>query len=177
MKKKIRMNVFETNSSSCHSISINNNNLPEYETLLPSDDGYVHCGFGEFGWEVEDYADVETKLSYALTMVAETESRRSTWNGIREGFTSEEEFYETEGFRLINEAVKEVTGCNGVILYDGEIWYNDKYDWTEFNGYIDHQSSIDDYGSLKEFLDYYGLTAERFIFDSNVILHTDNDNY
>ena len=45
--KKIRKNVFETNSSSTHSIAIPRNFKNEYPNV-------IHFGFGEFGWEFDE---------------------------------------------------------------------------------------------------------------------------
>ena len=173
MKKVIRRNVFESASSSVHNVTVVSGE-PMMDYPYVRDDGYVHSSFGEFGWEFTSYDDVATKLQYALTMVAETECKRNTWKGKKDGFSNEEEFYQTEGFQLINDAVKEQCDCNGVIVDDMEI--QDYGDFVRFNGYIDHQSSTDDYNSLKDFLDDYGLTIERFLFDVNVVLRTGNDN-
>lgn len=170
MKEVIRENCFETNSSSNHTLSVYKEENMVYD-LYPSDDGYVYCSFGEFGWEIENYCDSGTKLTYALTMVAETEK-----------YTSEEEFYETEGFQIINNCIKECMHCNGVIVENSGICQKEYKDWhgnvkkyTSHTGYIDHQSS--DFDSLSNFLELNNLTIERFIFDENVILHTDNDNH
>lgn len=68
MKRVIRNNVFETNSSAVHSLSIDKSGLRPSE--LPMDkDGYIITDFGDFG----DYDmhmvtfDQATKLSYLAT--------------------------------------------------------------------------------------------------------------
>jgi len=62
--KKTRQNVFETNSSSTHSICIAQNT----EVTLPES---VHFEFGEFGWENDTLSSVTEKASYLYTgMVA-----------------------------------------------------------------------------------------------------------
>ena len=168
----IREDCFETNSSSNHTLSIKNKKDFNFD-IKPSDDGYIYCSFGEFGWEIENYNDAGTKLTYALTMVAETEP-----------YSSEEEFYNTEGFNIINNCIKEELHCKGIIIEDPGFEvieykaYNGKHKfYLKFNGYIDHQSSSDDYKSLRDFLDDWGIDIKRFIFDLNVVLHTDNDNH
>jgi len=55
-----RLNIFETNSSSTHSICIADG--PLCTQFLPD---LVYTG--DFGWEVEDYYDYEIKASYLLT--------------------------------------------------------------------------------------------------------------
>lgn len=62
---KIRRSVFETNSSSTHSICITRSNL---ELELPEK---VIFDVGEFGWQEEKYSDVNEKASYLYTAILE----------------------------------------------------------------------------------------------------------
>ena len=187
MRKQIRYRVWETNSSSCHSVTFNSNHSDsneyeyDYSTLESyiEDDGYLHTKFGEFGWGVEDYSNSLAKLKYALTMVVETECRYRPIQSEDDTI----EFEETEGFKAINDLIANKLDCAGVIV-DSEMKV-DKYDslWNEgvtmigieHDGYIDHQSC--EFSSLQDFLDYSCLTLEEFIFDTNVVLHIDNDNH
>lgn len=60
----VRKSVFETNSSSSHSITIAAGEfVPD---TLPVIDGKVTIYPGKFGWEIEDYYDARTKASYAM---------------------------------------------------------------------------------------------------------------
>lgn len=61
--KKVRREVFETNSSSSHSISISNKE-GMLETILPDEDGVIYLQGGDFGWEYEKYNDALTKANY-----------------------------------------------------------------------------------------------------------------
>jgi len=195
MKRIIRQGIFETNTSSSHSVTIKNweKRLEFVKHNLPSPDDIwnkISMDFGEFGWEVEDYTDAYTKLQYALTMAITSESRmkfydpdndyKSTIIAGRTPILSKEDFYNTESFKLINECVKEHCNCNGIEIVSDIYWekYNDTpaKGYTIFEGYIDHQSS-EDYKSLKEFLDSWGVSIEEFIFSPDVVLHTDNDNH
>lgn len=63
MKIQVRKNIFETNSSSIHSLVIGNNNENIYENL-PSE---IHFNGGEYGWENEVYNDIENKANYLYT--------------------------------------------------------------------------------------------------------------
>lgn len=65
--KQVRHKVFETNSSSTHSISISTNNPVTMDTLYVDETGTVIIYPGEFGWEVEEYTDAQTKASYCYT--------------------------------------------------------------------------------------------------------------
>ena len=163
--RQVRNGVFETNSSSMHSLSISKHGT--YGTL-PVDEfeNKVITHFGEFGWGYDTYRDPETKLSYLVTMLVET-------NG---DCYSIEELCETEEFQEINSVIAEYCNCDGILIdekieqanYDGKY-----YEWNEHTGYIDHQSVIGIHGLL----DYYDCTLEEFIFDEGVVLIIDNDNH
>ena len=57
MKRQIRNNVFETNSSSVHTITISNSS-PQ------SIDNYIFFDRGEYGWEWEIYNSSQDKANY-----------------------------------------------------------------------------------------------------------------
>lgn len=184
--KQIRNNIFETNSSSTHSVSLHNSSKPEnliydLEAYVDPADHYIHVPFGEFGWGYDEYEDSYNKLQYLLTMIAET--HRHYYNP---EYTNNDEFYNLDDFILLESIVCENTpGCKGICLAseitcevhdDITNEQGDKYNWISFsNGYIDHQS-CEDYSCLADFLEDNGLTIERFLFDENVQLIIDNDN-
>jgi hypothetical protein len=58
--KQIRKNVFETNSSSTHSICISTN----AELIIPTT---IYFEFGEFGWEINTLNSISEKASYLYT--------------------------------------------------------------------------------------------------------------
>lgn len=171
--KQIRRSVFETNSSSMHSVAIKcKGHMYDESCLLVDVDDYVHVRFGEFGWEIESYIDAYSKLQYIVTMLVETEGRN---------ITSVEDLFETDGFKLINNAIADYCHCNGIWI-DEEMkmkfyeWDGRKHWYLDHEGYIDHQSH-EDYRSVQDFLDDYGVNITDFIFNSAVIVHTDNDNH
>ena len=53
MKKIIRKGVFEINSSSCHSISVDMDSL-EFDKVNIDDDGIFYIDANDFGWEQEE---------------------------------------------------------------------------------------------------------------------------
>lgn len=65
--KNIRNSVFETNSSSTHSISLATDFDCLTDTIIPNDNGTITIYGEEFGWGVDYYNDCRTKLSYLLT--------------------------------------------------------------------------------------------------------------
>ena len=176
MKRQIRSNVFETNSSSNHSVSITNRNSFYYDEDCLENyiewDNKVHVRFGEFGWEIEHYYSPYSKLQYIVTMLVETEGRN---------ILTVDELFETDGFKLINDAVANYCGCDGIWI-DSKIKMG-SYEWDgkielylSHDGYIDHQS-YEDYNSVQDFLDDYNVDITKFIFDEGVCVITDNDNH
>lgn len=121
--KQIRTSVFETNSSSTHSISVAEEGEGVLSTLTVSKKGVVSIGGGEFGWEQEWYNDAETKADYMAVYAKEC--------------------YPEEGIAgvplwdILCDVIKEQTGCKEVKYIKG--------------GYIDHQSvESQDYHSVFE---------------------------
>lgn len=67
MKKLIRNGVFETNSSSAHSISISDGDKQfVLDTIYPDQFGVIRVYGGQFGWDFVKFNDAETKLNYAF---------------------------------------------------------------------------------------------------------------
>lgn len=174
--RQIRKNVFETNSSSTHSVSVSskNSSYDSYDCLDPFKDydNKVYVKFGEFGWEICDYDTPYKKLQYVVTMLVETEGNN---------ITCVDDLFETDGFKLINDAVADYCDCDGIWIdedmkLDSYEWDNKTHYYISHNGYIDHQS-CEDYSSVQDFLDDYGVDITKFIFDSGVVVHTDNDNH
>jgi hypothetical protein len=111
--KVVRNSVFETNSSSSHSLSLGSDDL----NTQPFDNqdterGYIEVGCGEYGWEIETYTSVYSKISYLITYVDESTDCLSTDVDPRIG--------------LIKQVIKDYSGLDSVFIYG--------------TGYIDHQS-------------------------------------
>lgn len=76
MKKLIRKGVFETNSSSSHSISLATEDKQfVLDTLYPDQNGVVTIYGDEYGWEWFKHNDAQTKASYAAQSFANDDSR------------------------------------------------------------------------------------------------------
>ena len=76
MKSIIRKNVFETNSSSCHSIEMGEK-TETYSTIFPDNNGVIRLGGCEFGWGVESHGDPLTKASYVAQEIVQYPSSDS----------------------------------------------------------------------------------------------------
>jgi len=166
MNKLIRHSVFETNSSSCHSICVKKgmelNNIPYVDTS-----GNIEIPSGEFGWEINSYDDFYSKAAYLAIYIRD-------WSD-----NNLEKFKE-----LFESIIKEFTGCE-TISYEDKFWDTEireyEYEGTKRTyksklgeGYIDHQSVEDN--DLDYLFDYIEL-MKVFLFSSQSVLHTDNDNH
>jgi len=109
--KNIRRNVFETNSSSSHSISISTkDNL--FDDLEQDENGVITLNGGEFGWSGGDFFDAETKANYCAVDCYDNPEEKE----------------------MLISVIKEHTGCKEVVI-------NINTDWNSGNySYIDHQS-------------------------------------
>lgn len=71
MKKLIRKGVFETNSSSSHSVSIAEDDKEfVLDTIYPNQHGTIIVRGDEYGWDWFKHNDAETKASYAAQQFA-----------------------------------------------------------------------------------------------------------
>lgn len=163
---KVRSGVFETNSSSTHSLSLS----PTMDNMVPPPIpesmlvyGVMYVIPGEFGWEEETYHDVESKLSYLYTdamshIPYERDSKTIDPN-------TPESRIEFEKLQIIADAVKKYSGVD--VLFNVQ-----RDDYYPF-GYIDHQS----YGTCGEVWDEGVDGIIRFVFSNNSYFTTDNDNH
>lgn len=114
---KIRRSVFETNSSSMHSLSVIGS---DRMTQLESKDGIVVVGEDEFGWGYEELSTPVEKLSYLVTQYSGDDNM----------------------IDLIKEAVKDYTGLT-LAVYEND-GYIDHQSQGMISEYItDKQSIID----------------------------------
>jgi hypothetical protein len=105
-------------------------------------------------------------------MLAETEGRN---------IQTVDELFETDGFKLINDAVADYCNCDGIWIdsnmkMDCYEWDGTTHIYFDHDGYIDHQS-FEGYKSVQDFLDDYDLDITQFLFDDGVCVITDNDNH
>ena len=177
---KIRNNVFETNSSSTHSLVFSKKDRKsEYPLELDAyhqcyddvENGLLCIKFGEFGWGPAILVDARDKLNYLMTQVANEvidtydEDENLSWTEIQEKLLADKKV------EHILDIVKfHVPGVKGFkFLRPGE--YPDDDEEPEFGytypiGYIDHQS----WGTANE------VEPEELIFNDKILILIDNDN-
>ncbi len=160
--KVIRRRMFETNSSSTHSISIDGGVYTHDE--LPLEHGICRVYPGEFGWDEVTFHTAEVKASYCLTYV-------KTGGETKAGDQKGDAFWLARTQMLI-DVLKEATGSETVEFFPYPKGDKPFYEW----GYIDHQSHIGDGDACGEAFESE-KSLRDFIFNPKSLLRTDNDNH
>lgn len=162
----IRKNTFETNSSSTHSLSIKNNqllpsqlNTDDYDWSYKYMNGpLIQVPMGEFcSWY--NHTSQEDRLSYlVLLIIGKLFDGNEFWccNSDTKQEVLEKLFQDEEYQELCAEiASHHGDGVVGII--------------PSTEGYIDHVN--EDYDGMWDFLNYYKLTINEFVFGEDVCLH------
>lgn len=159
--KQIRRGVFETNSSSSHSITVDQSGTLAPSTLRTDINGFVRVKFGEWGWTFPDVDTQEERLSYILTMARIlTDCTECLWDSAKPE-KDKRNFEVTREFHAISKAVADHTpDCKGIRV-DVDDYYM---------GEIDHDSSNSAYGSFDQFLNDNDMTIEQFIFGKDSVV-------
>lgn len=162
--KQVRQGVFETNSSSTHSITISDKEIYN-DFVLEKDGKTLILTGGEFGWEEEDYSDCLSKANYIAIMLHELKNLVIRFKEYGEETYKLPEWADAnygQCYNIFMNVLKEGTGC--------------KYIWIQNmnHSFIDHQS-IEDITDNEWLLD--SDKVKNFIFGRRSFLRTDNDNH
>lgn len=153
MKRQIRQGVFETNSSSTHSICI----AKDAELTIPKE---LHFEFGEFGWECNTLQSVDEKASYLYTGLIANKRNEDAYKIISilkdKGIevTFEEAIYEKGSY----------TNSEGKLV---------EYTSAKNTGYVDHSNEMTDF--LDSVCEDEGKLM-RYLFSDLSFIITGNDN-
>ncbi len=153
MKTTTRKSVFETNSSSTHSICVALNQ----ELTLPKS---IHFGFGEFGWEVGKLKRASSKASYLYTGLIN--------NGRQDDFNRIADIIRSRGIQVTAE--EPVFTKHQYTTKEGSVR---EYVNGENTGYVDHEDE------LNPFLDAMCNDEGKlmnFLFSDFSFVLTGNDN-
>lgn len=145
--RKVRSGVFETNSSSVHTITFSREDIKPCN--MPIDkNGKIHVPYGEFGRERALYDDQLEKLSYLVSLCY-----------YLSGYDDPSDTYV---FKAIEEAVMDyVPNCTGIVIEGDE-------------PYIDHQSIPYD-GDIDIINVYDKAAVQNYIFNPYIRLETRSD--
>lgn len=161
--KLIRNGVFETNSSSAHSLAYGtskiirggswgmppdetdfSNPLYRLDTVPEKYKGYrFYEWLGEYGWGYDELCTPQQKFSYLLTQIADTS----------------EELHKATEYYILKEIM-------------GNIGLNIELSDEDEEGYIDHQS----YGVVDMSLFKTKEDLITYLFNDNIVIHIENDN-
>lgn len=172
MLRNVRHGVFETNSSSMHSLSMGGSAVGGNTAGFVPGGKYV-AAFGEFGWEYDQLRSAAEKLSYALTSLQYLDPTVSFQDAAFKFIGEDAALAVLEGsryFRWIRDMVKDYTGATLVVEFSGGDWYP--------AGYIDHQSAflLEEEGLWSGDEETFKSNMRDLVFGSAVIT-TDNDNH
>ncbi len=160
----IRKRVFETNSSSSHSLTVGGSDLAELpfpEEVLRR--GMIDIPVDNFQWEWKRFYTAAGKASYLLTQLAGNEF--SDYGNIPNESESEEDLtlrlcQENEKLGLLRKVIEEYTGCAVTFRREPSGWAG-----------IDHESE----GVGLDLFNDENL-LQRFLFDPTSYIQTGNDN-
>lgn len=156
MNIKIRKSVFETNSSSIHSICISGS---DRFSKFPNEK--ISVDFDEYGWGYDRLDTAHQKLSYVLTSIQYYDSSVND--------EDIETLYESKYYVWLKEMVKDYCGCEiNLEAYDSR--------WCSM-GYVDHQSTdtLNEHWSHDE--STFKENMKELIFNDKYTIIIDNDNH
>ena len=180
--KTSRNCVFETNSSSCHSITFSDETIGDLKGLTL----YI-SGNGEYGWGPENLYNPEEKLDYALVAYLSTKTKWIPLDTTLRDLERVRSKLVSEMKTEVNTTLAKVAACfrsHGVMVEweadIGEISVSSNYRvQPKYVGYIDHQSAPSEGGDSAVLVDWFENNPEKlyqFVFNNSYIV-IDIDNH
>ena len=172
MKKQIRFNTFETNSSSIHTLQVSKELMENCELTI-KDDGYIHIDLDQYyGKDLKKYKTQEEKLKYICTWMyiyygndIERMCAGYEWIEFEASFC-----YYVNNHLNANQCNRY---CNGIRIDK----IKSQYDYGSAGDFLDHQSCpYGKYNTEGFILDFYDTDILiNFIFNPYLWLQTDCD--
>ena len=167
---QVRRGVFETNSSSSHSITINDSNLVANEIPIEQDwevcDGEPtmmvelngFCGWDNHETQMEKLAYIIMQIAYILDLY----HANGFYGSPEEIKEAREKLYESEEFKELEDIICDHAGCNHIRLRE------------DTEGYIDHDSVCADIDELKNWdIPYGGYLA--LVYGADTYIHFEHN--
>jgi hypothetical protein len=154
MTKQIRKNVFETNSSSSHSLTLSASDIvaqPFEAHVLRA--GVLTLEKGEFGWTWERFYQAERKAAYLFTQIFHDDIPEGEAESVTKALREQ-----SRQFDMLCRVIEEHTGVKVLATPGSE-------------GYVDHDS---DHVGMDLFHSEEKL--RQFLFSPESFLETGNDN-
>lgn len=171
MKRQVRNNTFETNSSSVHTLVYLNQKLDKSKLKIDAD-GIIKIPIKYFGKNFKEYSSQEDKLSYVMTafwcyfgedisMFKDNGWKTSYWVDVKDAL-----------IEYINKNKTSKRECVDIVPY---LPYSPDYDHDYYmNVGFDHQTYPTDLSDC--IVDLYRPHAVvEFVFNKNIVLQTDCD--
>ncbi|MFA6989755.1 MAG: hypothetical protein WC197_06780 [Candidatus Gastranaerophilaceae bacterium] len=186
-KPKIRKSIFETNSSSTHSIIFSKEN--GIDQTIKSENGIIKIEVGEYGWDVDSFYYPQEKASYLATAIKNyySDEKRKILienfvNAIKEISGATDVFIipisgENKFNKMIEVAEKlRKQGLDIPLTKAVEITKEKEREEEEYWGYIDHQSGPGEQPENWDEVLRDKESIKKFIFSSANYFTTGNDN-
>jgi len=183
--KQVRNSVFETNSSSTHSLVISGKDEYDYEISAVLE-------YGEYGWGYDVLMTPTAKAEYILTLVQYQDSVRQEFpdfiyypqdKSLMEEYKKKNKDRDEEVWNIVRnhkysrwilEALGEMSNVSHILVRGSDEYYS--------MGYIDHQSLEPDI-LFKEGIILFDMnekdfknTVKEIVFNTSYIIYVDNDN-
>ena len=136
---KIRKSLFETNSSSTHSITIQESG--DYTSIKHN--GRIELVGGKFGWEWAAYRDPETKANYCAVYAAGNESK----------------------IEMLKEVISEHTGAEVEILAQTDDYDKPNYSYIDHQSSDTADDAFASRETLKNFI--FGINSTLYTGNDN----------
>lgn len=156
---KKRSSVFETNSSSVHSLVLAKDGFEDCKIPIKrkkingSYKKYLFVKLSEFGKDYREYNTQEEKLSYLITIAY-----------LVDGGYSIEHMKETYAYQTLEEEICKYCNCDGIFIDEKSV----------YEAAVDHQM-LTDYYSIADFASVMGVDYITFVFNKHAILRTECD--
>ena len=174
--RKIRHNVFETNSSSTHAVCINSSLTFQYTPIKTSENYLVFTG-GEYGWEWDKFNDPIKKInyyiSYLLTIYSDvTYNYPKKYTNRKNYKQRKKEFYFK--LNLLKNVIKNFVKIDNIFI---RLNCNNSSKYY-FNVYVDGGSTSLSNKYLNNIINFNNKKElKEFFFNSKYWIVLGNDNY
>ena len=168
----IRKSVFETNSSSTHSLTYGNTPIQENYYHL-TDSGYVLVEFGNYYFEFDKvvYNDLNSKLNFIMTLIYEFELWKIHQIDYRITNVPKEEFKKNKYVQEINNILRNsnIPNCKG-IRFKKNIFKGEEpdtiYRGSPSFGLDTHH--FQECNTFEQYLRKNSITLERLLLDPKI---------
>ena len=176
MKRQIRRGVFETNSSSTHSVSIFSRKTRKYSDI-PKNSEIIIDGNYEYGTDIFDEMG---KLNYIVTMLASIVEYKLDYDELEE--MSFNEMVELNWFKWLAEVVKEESNTD--VIYECPVswrgtpvssspYYDTSYDEDSTIEYIFTDGDLDMMNNEEKFKE----RVKEIIYTESIVIEDKENEY